>query len=307
MKRIIALALCLLMFSLSGCGKKEPPKTETQEKLSVVTTIFPPYDFTREIAGDTAEVTALLPHDSESHTYEPTLKDIAAVADCDIFICVGGEIDPWAESLWGTTLNSERKIIRLLDIVGEEHTHIEGEEHLEETDQHVWTSPENVMEIVKVIAENLCDADPKNTSTYTTNRIKYLEKLKLLHSEFEKLGEEAAHKTLVFADRFPFSHLCEDYGFTAISALSGCSSDTEPTISAVNELISTVKAENTPAVLYTETADGNIAKTVMEATGCGKKLLHSCHNISSDEYLQGENYLSLMNQNLATLREVLVQ
>lgn len=305
MKRILALVTCLLTILFSSCSQKEPKKAEQDKKLTVVTTIFPPYDFAREIAGDSANITALLPHDSESHTYEPTLKDMAAVSQCDIFIYVGGDIDPWAESLLDTTLNNKRKSIKLLDIVGNEHIHKQGEEHSDQDDQHVWTSPKNVMEIVKVMAETFCDADPKNTAVYTENRINYLENLNLLHNQFKELSKKSVGKTLVFADRFPFHHLCKEYGFTAQAALDGCSSNTEPTISAVNKLIETVKAEKTPAVLYTETADGSVARTVMEATGCDKKLLHSCHNISSEMDANGENYLSLMKQNITTLREVL--
>ena len=304
MKRFLALFL-LLTLTLAGCGEvNNAPEKAEKEKLSVVATIFPPYDFAREIAGDSAEITMLLPVGGESHTYEPTLEDISLVADCDIFISVGGEIDPWAESMTKATLNSERRVIKLLDIVGEEHSHSELENH-SDSDEHVWTSPKNVMEIVKVIAENLCDADPENTDVYTKNRAEYLEKLNLLHREFQALGENNNGKTLLFADRFPFSHLCEEYGFSAVSALPGCSSDTEPTISAVNELINVVKNENTPAVLYTETADGNIAKTVMNATGCDKKLLHSCHSVTDEELEEGESYISLMTKNLETLKEVL--
>lgn len=304
MKRLLTLFICLLMLALSGCGESPEPQDEKDEKLSVVATIFPPYDFARELAGEAAEITMLLPHGGESHTYEPTLKDISAVADCDVFIFVGGDIDPWAEALRDSTINSNRRVIKLLDIVGEEHIHNESEGH-EDSDEHVWTSPENVMEIAKVISENLCDADPKNTAVYTANRAKYLEELNLLHGEFKELGEESRGKTLVFADRFPFHHLAESYGFSCVSALPGCSSDTESTLTAVNTLINTVKAEKSLAVLCTETADGSIAKTVMDATGCEKRLLHSCHSISEQQFSEGESYISLMQQNLKTLKEVL--
>ena len=306
MKKLLSLLLCLFLAALVGCGEKAPTQQKKEiEKISVVATVFPAYDFVREIAGDKVEIKMLLPFGGESHTYEPTLQDMVAVSECDLFIFVGGDIDPWAVELLKASLNSERRRISLLEIAGEEHQHKEDEEHQEENDQHIWTSPKRAMEIVKVIAETLCDADPQNTEIYTKNRTEYLEKLNILSGEFEGLGEKSNGKTLVFADRFPFNYLCHDYGFNHLSALSGCSSDTEPTITAVNNLINKVKEEKTSAVLYTETADGNIAKTVMNATGCDKKLLHSCHSVSEDQFVEGESYLSLMTQNLKTLKDVL--
>ncbi len=307
MKKLISLLLCLSLLALCGCGSQpqEPEQKKQNDKISVVTTLFPCYDFLREIAGDKVDLKMLLPFGGESHTYEPTLQDMIAVSECDIFISVGGDIDPWAEELWKASVNSEQKSISLLEIAGEEHHHKEGEEHHDDTDGHVWTSPKRVMKIVKFISEALCDSDPKNTEVYSRNRAEYLEKLNLLSGELEALGGKYSDKTLVFADRFPFSYLCLDYGFRHLSALPGCSSDSEPTITAVNNLITRVKEEKTPAVLYTETADETIAKTVMNATGCGGRQLHSCHSVSEDQFLEGESYLSLMNKNLEVLKEVL--
>lgn len=305
MKRLTSLLICLSLLTLCGCGKKAPNEKVETDKISVVTTIFPAYDIVREIAGDKVDLKMLLPFGGESHTYEPSLKDMVAVSECDAFIFVGGDIDPWSEGLLKASLNSERRRLSLLEIAGEEHLHTEDEEHHDDEDQHLWTSPKRVMEIAKVVSETLCDIDPENTEIYTKNRAAYLEKLNLLSSDFEALAKGSKGKTLVFADRFPFGYLCRDYGFEHLSALSGCSSDTEPTITAVNNLINKVKEEKIPAVLYTETADGNIAKTVMNATDCDKKLLHSCHSISEEEFSEGETYLSLMNKNLETLKEVL--
>ena len=305
MRKLLCLLLCLLVLPLGGCAtKEEAPKAE-KGKISVVSTIFPAYDFVREIAGDNAELKMLLPFGGESHTYEPTLEDMVAVSNCDLFIYIGGDVDPWAEDLIKASGVSSRRVIKLLDIAGEEHHHEEGDDHEESEDQHLWTSPERVMELVKVISETLCDIDSKNTKIYTENRVEYLDKLTVLSGKFEVLAKDSKGKTLVFADRFPFHYLCLDYGFKHLSALSGCSSDTEPTITAVNNLINKVKEEKTSALLYTETADGNIAKTVMDATGCGKKLLHSCHSVSEEEFKEGETYLSLMEKNLAVLEEVL--
>ncbi len=310
MKRILCVVFSLMfIMNFLGCAKEPPKESEkTKDKIQVVTTIFPCYDFARVIAGDKAEVTMLLPFGSESHTYEPTLEDISLIGSCDVFIYVGGEIDPWAETALNTSFNKNRRVISLLDIFDIAHEsegNHENHSHSEEIDQHIWTSPQNAMEIVKVIAENLCDADPKNTQSYTTRRGEYLEKLTLLDKEIQESVNDSENKTLVFADRFPFAHFCNAYGLSHQSALEGCTSDTEPTITAVKSLIDSVNKKNIPAVLYTETADGSIADTVTNATGCEKRIFYSCHSISEAQFEDGESYLSLMEKNLEVLREVL--
>ncbi len=303
MKRILSLGL-ILLFLLCGCKKAEnstKPKAAEKGKIQVVTTIFPPYDFLRELAGDSAEITMLLPPGSESHNYEPSLSDLSAISKCDVFVYVGGEIDPWAETALAGSYNKGRRAIKLLDLVDTKHTH--GGET--QTDEHIWTSPRLVMEIVKKLADTLAEVDPENSAVYNGNKTDYIDKLVKLHGDFQRVAESGRNKTLVFADRFPFHHFCESYSLECVSALPGCSSDTEPTLTAVKNLIESVKKNKIPAVLYTETADGEIAKRVMDATGCSKRLFHSCHSLTSDELENGESYISLMEQNLKVLEEVL--
>ena len=303
MKRILSLSL-ILLFLLGGCKKAEKntkPQATEKGKIQVVTTIFPPYDFLRELAGDSAEITMLLPPDSESHNYEPSLSDLSAISKCDLFVYVGGEIDPWAETALSGSYKEGRRAIKLMDLVDTEHTH-NGETH---SDEHIWTSPELVMEMVKKLADTLSEVDPEHSAVYNGNKAEYIDKLVKLHGDFQRVAKGGRNKTLVFADRFPFHHFCESYSLAAVTALPGCSSDTEPTLTAVKDMVEAVKKNKIPAVLYTETADGEIAKRVMEGTGCEKRLFHSCHSVTADELENGESYISLMEQNLKVLEEVL--
>ena len=335
MKKILSVMLCagLLLATLAGCGgantseapgggSNEPP--ESDDKINVVTTIFAPYDFARQIAGDQAELTMLLPPASESHSYEPTPKDIIKIQNCDVFVYIGGESDAWVQTMLSSFDTSNMQIITLMDCVEvleeeitegmqDDHAHDEAEaghddDHVEEEteyDRHVWTSPKNAKKIVQKLSDALCEADLANADAYRQNTAAYLTQLDELDASFQATVDAANRKTIVFGDQFPFRYLADAYGLDYFAAFPGCSSDTEASAATVVFLINKVKSEQIPVVFHVELSNKKMANTISEATGAKVLLLHACHNVSKAEFESGAGYLDLMRQNVKNLQEAL--
>lgn len=313
MKRLILIILIiLLIFKLSGCGYI---KNMNPEGLNIITTIFPPYDFVREIAGNNVNITLLLPPGSESHSYEPTPQDIIKIKKCDLFIYNGGKSDNWVN----TILDSFEYDINVLlmidtvDIVEEEiiegmeteDVNVSDDNKETEYDEHIWTSPVNSIKIVSAICDALIKIDTENSDIYTKNTAAYIKKLEKLDSEFRSVANNSPNKTLIFGDRFPFRYFSDEYGFKYYAAFPGCSNETEPSASTLTFLIDKVKDENISTVFYIEFSNHLIADSIAEATGANTALFHSCHTVSREDILNGTSYLSLMEQNLITLKEAL--
>ena len=342
----------ILGLMLTGCGMsgqqteqnggKEQNKVEN-EKISVVATIFPQYDFVRQIAGENVELKMLLKPGEETHSYEPTPQDIIAIQNSDLFIYVGGENDAWVEDILESMPDNGRKTLKLVDCVDTvEEEHVEGmkeerghdhdeddaeheeheveheedeadhEEHgqeethsVHEIDEHVWTSPLNAVKIVEQIKEELCEIDSENASDYEENAEAYVAQLKELDQEFQDVVDHSKRKLMIFGDRFPFRYFAEAYGLDYYAAFSGCASDTEPSAATMAFLINKVQDENIKTVLKMELSNENIAKAIAEATNADVKEFYSCHNLTAEQFADGETYLSLMEKNVETLREVL--
>ncbi|MBR4874848.1 MAG: zinc ABC transporter substrate-binding protein [Clostridia bacterium] len=309
MKKIIKLITVLLSASLliSGCGA--PKTSKTTDKINIVTTNFPPYDFSCEIAGDLADVTMLLSPGQESHTFEPTPQDIIKLEKADIFIIGGGESDEWAKKLSQNVRNTKLKVLSMMEcveILPEDMTHHE-EDHsgFYEYDEHVWTSPENAKKICEEIASLLILVDKDNETVYKENLNEYIGKLEELDKSFFEVLNESESKTIIFGDRFPFRYFADRYGILYFAAFPGCSGETEPDAATMKFLIDKTKEEKIPVVFYTELSNHKIADAICEVTGAKPMLLHSCHGITKDEFERGETYLSLMGENVNALKEAL--
>ncbi|MDD2979334.1 MAG: metal ABC transporter substrate-binding protein [Hespellia sp.] len=320
--------LPLLLFSLSalvgGCGSSKVEKDS--DKISVVATIFPQYDFTRAIAGDNAEITMLLKPGSESHSYEPTPQDIITIQKCDVFLYVGGENDAWVEEILSSMDTSNMQVIALTDCVdtveeevveGMQESHEDEAETVDdvsgqkaeaqrgEIDEHVWTSPKNAQKIVDKISRALCTADPEHASDYEANTSEYQEELAKLDMQFRHVTDSAERREIIFGDRFPLRYFAEEYGLTYYAAFPGCASDTEPSAATIAFLIDKVKEDKIPIVFKIELSNGNMAEAIADATGAREETFYSCHNISADDWNNGETYLSLMEKNVETLKDAL--
>ena len=307
-KTFVIILLALICLTLPFCRTSQAAESE---KLHIVTTTFPPFDFAREIADQAADVSMLLPPGSESHTFEPTPQDIIKIQECDIFIYGGGESDSWADRILASLDTSNMRIIAMTDYVQTvEEEIVEGmqadsKEGEAETDEHVWTSPKNAALIVQAIAEAMIQADTANAAAYKQSSQSYLKKLNALDAAFEETVANAARKTLVFGDRFPFRYLADAYGLEYFAAFPGCAGESEASAQTVVFLIDKVRQENIPAVFHIEFSNELIADAICEETGAKKLLLHSCHNVSPREIKEGASYLSLMSQNVDQLKEAL--
>lgn len=311
MKKFLTLMLSVVfILSISACNTDRIENQENK-KLNIVATIFPQFDFARTIAGDKAEVTMLLPPGAESHSFEPTVSDIMSIDNCDIFIYTGGESDTWIDSLLQTSNNKDMTIISLMDCVDihiSDDTHDHNHEHHHNhshTDEHVWTSPLNAIEICEKIFDEMKNKDPDNAEFYKANLDEYKADLYALHSDFKNITENSKHKTFIFADRFPLKYFAEEYDLQYHAAFSGCSEDTEPSANTVKELVDIVKTENISTVLKIELSNSSIGNTICKETGAKLQTFYSCHNISKEDFSKGETYLSLMQKNKETLKTAL--
>lgn len=298
-RRILSLILLVIIALMSGCSQNNQKIND--DKLLIVTTIFPLYDFAQQVAGDRAEVVMLLPTGAEAHSYEPTAQDIIKINESDLFINIGGSADPWAEAVYKNTNKSSAQILSAINVVDENDDH---NHDLYSHDEHVWTSLDNAEEIVDAICDKLSYLDSENKAFYEKNEEIYTEKLEKLDDKFEKLTK-SSNKKIVFADRFPFKYFAEEYNLDYFSTFPGCSSESEPSASTVSQLIDIINKENIKVVFYTETSNQKLADTICEETGARKMLMHSCHTVTKEQMQNGVTYLDLMNNNCEALKEAL--
>jgi zinc transport system substrate-binding protein len=311
MKKIF-LIMAITIFCFAACNqKKNKVARDSGDAIGVTATIFAPYDFTRAIAGDRVNLTMLLPPGAESHSFEPTPRDIITIQNSAVFIYIGGESDAWVERILESIDTSNIKIVKLMDtveIVEEEIVEgMEAEDGEEEVayDEHIWTSPKNAKGIVLAISDALCEADAKNADFYRENTAEYITKLDELDGAFQAVVDNATRKTIVFGDRFPFRYFADAYGLSYFAAFPGCSTETEPSAATVAFLIDTIKAEKIPVVFYLELSNERMADVISESTGAKKLLFHAAHNISKKDFESGVTYLDIMNANVKSLREAL--
>lgn len=315
MKKKIVLTLFLII-SLSGLlmgcnGNNSASKDETRDnKIKVVATLFPQYDFTRQIAGDKAEIILLMSPGVESHSFEPSPSDIIKINGSDLFIYTGKFMEPWAQSIIDGIENKNLKILDVSQNVSldKSEEHEDEEEHREadhaahEFDPHIWTSPVNAKIMVENILRDLCELDPENADYYKTNAENYLNELTDLDKEFKDIFRAAKRKEIIFAGKFALHYFAEEYDMEYEAAFDSCSTETEPSVKVIAELIDEIKEENIPVVYYPELTDPKVARSISDETGAEMLLLHSCHNLSKDELKAGETYLSLMKKNAENLK-----
>lgn len=296
MKKSIAILIIISTVLLSACSVTG---MDNNNKIKIVTTIFPLYDFARQMAkdSDNVTVTMLLPPGGDSHTYSPTPKDILTIENCDLFIYIGGESDTWIENILNS-LKNDIKTLKFFDHVELLHEiHDHGDEEHEEVDEHIWTSLRNASDIVTLIASELAAFDVENDSLYMKNKIDYINELNILDEKFVELFNENT-KTFVFGDKFPFRYFERDYGIKYYAAYPSCNTESDPSAATIAALSDIVVAENIDTVFHIEFSSKQIAETIAAASdNCGIALWHSGHNVSAEELKNGITYLQLMKQN----------
>lgn len=324
---LMVLALCTC--TLFGCSKSSSSFGVSGRKISVVCTIFPLYDWVKQIVGtdnDSIEITLLLDNGVDLHSYQPTIADIAQVSDCDLFLYVGGESDGWVEDVLTEATNKNMKVINLLEVLGDsvkEEEIVEGMEAEEETeydagkvqeeegaeyDEHVWLSLKKAGTICSDICDVLSEIDSENAMNYEENRNSYIAELDALDKEYQDVVESAARKTILFGDRFPFRYMVDDYGLSYYAAFVGCSAETEASFNTIAFLAGKVNEEKLPAIFTIETSDQSIAEAIKENTTDENQpilVLNSLQSVTSEDIKAGTVYLSVMKVNLEVLKKAL--
>ena len=311
---LVMLAACVL----AGTGIAE------SREISVVTTIFPIYDWVREVVGDDAahvRITLLLDSGVDLHSYQPSARDILTISTADLFIYVGGESDEWVEDVLGSAMNPDLKPISLVEAMGseikeeetvegmeEEHDEEEdhGEEH--EADEHVWLSLRCAGKLTEVIADALAEIDPDYADHYRGNAAAYADRLAALDEQYAEVISNSRYKTILFGDRFPFRYLADDYGLEYFAAFSGCSAESEASFATVAFLAAKVDELELPAVLTIEHPRTRIAETVVQNTAAKDQkilVLDSMQGTTAADIQGGMTYLSVMEANLEVLKEAL--
>lgn len=327
MKKIsfIFLSLMLAAGILSGCSTLSSSEND-QRPLRIVTTIFPEYDWVRQILGDQAdhaELTILLDDGVDLHSFQPTAKDIATISNCDLFLYTGGESDSWVEDALASVTNQDLVAMNLMEVLGDgvkeevvvegmqeedphqEDQHEDSESEHAHQDEHIWLSLKHAALFCRAIADTLGTIDPAHQETYRENADAYIQRLEDLDAQYKTVVDNASTRTLLFADRFPFRYLADDYGIAYYAAFSGCSAETEASFETVAFLSGKVEELSLPCVLTIEGATHNIAQTVVESTSSKNQkilVLDSMQSVTAADLAQGATYLGIMEKNLETLK-----
>ncbi len=282
------------------------------EKPRVVATVFPIYDWVREIAGKNAgrlDLSVLCGGGTDIHSYQFTAGDMVRLAGADLFIGVGGDSDANVMSAISESVNGKMEVVQLLPALGRGHHHDEehGGEHDEADDEHVWLSLRDARTLCVLIAEKLAGIDPERAREYRANAAEYDAKLAQLDDEFAAMVNSAKFRAVIFADRFPFAALCRDYGLEHFAAFSGCSAESEASFKTVAFLASKLRELGLPALLTIEDSDGRIAETVRRAAGrpdCPVLVMNSMQSLAAED-IGRVSYLEVMRGNLDALRRAL--
>lgn len=323
MKKIISAIIVLVMITslFSGCSGTTQ---ENNGKLSIVTTVFPEYDWVMNILGEKAadaDVTMLLDNGVDLHSFQPTADDIIKISNCDLFIYIGGESDEWVEDALKTVKNENMISLNLMQLLGErvkEEEEVEGmqaeEEHADEEaeekeyDEHIWLSLKNASGACGIITDALCEADEKNAENYKANSLEYTVKLNALDEQYEKAVKNASKKTVLFGDRFPFRYLFDDYGLEYFAAFKGCSAESEASFETISFLAKKTDELGLNYVMTLEGTDGKIAETVIENTkNKNAKILsmNSMQSITASDVENNASYLDITEKNLEVLKTAL--
>ncbi len=313
MKRVvsiimIAAVLCGLLV-LSSCDTQ----TADSDGPVIVCSIFPQYDFVRQIVGERAEVVLLQRNGADMHSFEPTAKNILDVAGADMLVTVGGESDGWVE---GVVRGADNESLRLVEIFSfvellceetpesmRDHSHGHDHDHVEGTiyDEHVWTSPKNAINIVRGLCEEICELLPEYREEFYANANEYIGKLEALDGDF--LALELCGKPFIVADRFPFLYFAKEYGLDYLGAFPGCSSETHASFETMTYLIHEVEHMGADCIFVTEGSSLGIAERISEETGAKIYEINSVQSITDAQLRSGVGYLELMRKNYEILSE----
>lgn len=292
-KKLLIPFICITLL----CGCTATKKSGGKEKLNIVTTIFPLYDFARAICGENADIKLLIKAGCEVHSFDPSPSDAASIYDCDLFLYTGGESDVWAKRMIAEVNVNP---VPLMDSVP-----LLSEDGKDEYDEHIWTSPSNACLMIKEICKQICLLDENNSGIYKTNAQKYCKEITDISLQIGKTVQSANEKFILVADRFPFKYFANEFDIEYEAAFDGCTASTDISLKTLDRLIKTVEERNCKAAFYIEMSDKNIARALSDKTGVKLYELHSAHNVTKDDFDAGVTYADILKRNLNVLKEAL--
>ena len=295
-------------------------KDKSNVKYEVVASNFASYDFLRAIIGDNkdVELTFLLGPGKDAHSYDLTAGDLIKIQDSDLFVYVGGEMEKWSDKVLDSLDTTETEIICIADFVGtieekkvdgaEEHDHEDNEEEHHERgvfDEHIWTSPQNAIKMVNALEKAMEKIDSENANTYKENANKYIAQIKDVDSKIQNIVDNKVRDRLIFADKMPMQYFIEYYKLKVSAAFDGCSTEVDPSAKTIAYLQNKVKEEKIPVIIYIELNPGTVAKTIADETGAKEMQIQTLHNVSLEDFNNGETWVSLMTRNIDVLKKAL--
>lgn len=316
-KVILIILACLIVFGiLFFLFKGENKKYDGIEKIQIVSSNFASYDFLRAIIGENEniELSFLIGPGKDAHSFDPTVGDIIKIQNADLFVYIGGESEKWADKVLDSIENKDEKKLCITEYVDTmEEQEIDGVEENEEEeeagafDDHIWTSPSNAIKMVQALEKNMEEIDPDNAETYKTNAENYIAQIKDVDSKIREVVDNKVRNRLIFGDKMPMQYFISYYNLEVSAAFKGCSTETEPSASTIAYLEKVVMEEHIPVVLYIELNNGRVAKTIADEAGegCSALQIQTLHNVSLDDFNNGETWVSLMTRNIDILKKAL--
>ena len=306
----------VLSVLLTACGGQEKKEASSNDKIQVMTTFYPMYEFTKQVVGNKGEVELLIPAGTEPHDFEPSAKDLAKISDADVFVYNSPELETWTDNLTDTIDTKKTEIIQasknitLMD--GAEHDHEEAHDdhdakeheedgHDHDLDPHVWLDPVLAIKEVETIRDQLSKKYPEDQATFEKNAASYIDELKTLDEDYQAGFKAAKNKTFV-TQHAAFGYLAKQYGLTQ-EAIAGISPDQEPSPSRLSELKHYVDDHQVKVIYFEENASSKVAETLSKETGVKLKVLNPLESLTEKQIKNGEDYVSVMRENLDALKE----
>ncbi len=303
MKKIISIFLLFVVtFAFCSCGEVE----RSTGKISVVTTIFPYYDFARSVSKGTCDVDMLLKPGSDVHSFEPTPSDILKIRNADLFIYNGGESDEWVDSILESLGDSDKPVVMKMTDYVKPLTEMDADHHAEdEEDEHIWTSLDNAKTLVSKISDEVSKLDSKNKSIYHRNGLDYIEKISKVQSEIENTVNSSESKKIVVGDRFPLLYFATEFSLDWECAFPGCSTETEPSLDRLSKLTDTIEKDKIKTILKLEMSENKVADTLADETNTKVRTFYSAESVSKEDFANNITYVDLMERNNNALKEAL--
>jgi zinc transport system substrate-binding protein len=290
----IVVIIGLGIFAVLNIAQKS---NTSSDRLSVVTTLFPLYDFAKAIGGDKVAVTFLLPPGVEAHAYEPKPSDITKINSAKIFIYTGEFMEPWAHDI----IEDANKNVKIVDAsIGIEMMKEEdGHEH-DGVDPHIWLDFDNAKKMAQNIAKALSEVDPQNAEYYQSNLKAYQNKLTELDNNYKSKLSACKTKTIVYSGHYAFSYMAKRYSLEYVAA-QGFSPDAEPTAKDMIALTEQIRNNKIGYIFYEELTSPKIAETLSKETNAKLLLLNGAHNLAKEDFESGASFISIMEENLKNL------